>query len=95
MIWWGYEHGVAAHGSHVSSGKAAVQLTGSDAAVDREQFSCRPVGAVRADLSEGDLAKIVAKTDGYSGSDMAHLVREVSAGLGDQCRWQVSGRAGH
>ena len=33
--------------------------------------------AVRAELSDGDLAKIVAKTDGYSGSDMAHLVREV------------------
>lgn len=35
-----------------------------------------PSAGVRADLPEADVAKIVAKTDGYSGSDMRNLIQE-------------------
>ena len=39
-----------------------------------------PGGAVAATLSESDLDKIVAKTDGYSGSDMKNLIQEACQG---------------
>jgi fidgetin-like protein 1 len=49
----------------------------------REQLVQRQVGAgraVRADLSAADLAKLVAKTEGYSGSDMKNLIQEACQG---------------
>lgn len=39
-----------------------------------------PDGAVAATLSEGDLDKIVSKTEGYSGSDMKNLIQEACQG---------------
>lgn len=35
---------------------------------------------IAAQLSEADLAKIVAKTEGYSGSDMRNLIQEACQG---------------
>ena len=73
----GAEYGCAVQVSALADGKGS---SGDDAAVMHAPLLSRSTwsaGAVRAALSEGDLAKIVAKTDGYSGSDMAHLVREV------------------
>lgn len=48
----------------------------------RRQLIDRQVGgdAVRADLSEVDIAKIVEKTAGYSGSDMKNLIQEACQG---------------
>ena len=37
-----------------------------------------PGCGVRADLPDADLAKIVARTAGYSGSDMRNLIQEAS-----------------
>ena len=37
-------------------------------------------GGVKANLSEADLAKLVVKTDGYSGSDMKNLIQEACQG---------------
>lgn len=45
----------------------------------REQMILRqlgPAGTVPSDLSAADLAKVVAKTAGYSGSDMRNLIQE-------------------
>lgn len=39
-----------------------------------------PGGPVRAALSEADLEKVVAKTEGYSGSDMKNLIQEACQG---------------
>jgi SpoVK/Ycf46/Vps4 family AAA+-type ATPase len=39
-----------------------------------------PGGPVRAQLSDADVAKIVHKTAGYSGSDMKNLVQEACQG---------------
>ncbi|KAK9817994.1 hypothetical protein WJX72_005483 [[Myrmecia] bisecta] len=39
-----------------------------------------PGAGVKADLSESDLLKIVAKTAGYSGSDMRNLIQEACQG---------------
>ncbi|KAK9842695.1 hypothetical protein WJX74_000817 [Apatococcus lobatus] len=37
-------------------------------------------GAVKASMSEADIAKLVVKTDGYSGSDMKNLIQEACQG---------------
>ena len=52
-------------------------ITGQSTSTGNQLVPCWLAAAVRVELSEGDLAKIVAKTDGYSGSDMTHLMREV------------------
>ena len=39
-----------------------------------------PKGGVRANLSSADLAKILEKTKGYSGSDMKNLIQEACQG---------------
>ena len=47
----------------------------------RESMLRRQLGpgcGVRADLPDADLAKIVAHTAGYSGSDMRNLIQEAS-----------------
>ena len=47
----------------------------------RESMLRRQLGdkrGVRANLPETDIAKIVAKTKGYSGSDMRNLIQEAS-----------------
>ena len=48
-------------------------------AAARESLLQRQLGpscGVRASLSDADMAKIVAKTAGYSGSDMRNLIQE-------------------
>lgn len=45
--------------------------------------ACRTVHQlrdVRSALSEQDMAKVVAKTQGYSGSDMRNLIQEACQG---------------
>ena len=47
----------------------------------RESMLLRQLGtncSVRADLPQSDIAKIVARTKGYSGSDMRNLIQEAS-----------------
>ena len=39
-----------------------------------------PSSGIAAELSEADLAKIVARTNGYSGSDMRNLIQEACQG---------------
>ncbi|KAF6255419.1 fidgetin-like protein 1-like protein [Scenedesmus sp. NREL 46B-D3] len=49
----------------------------------RRQLVVRQLGPdakVAADLSDADLDKVVAKTDGYSGSDMRNLIQEACQG---------------
>ena len=47
----------------------------------RESMLRRQLGpgcGIRADLPDDDIAKIVTRTDGYSGSDMRNLIQEAS-----------------
>ena len=49
----------------------------------RRQMVLRQLGpgaSVAADLSDADLSKVVAKTAGYSGSDMRNLIQEACQG---------------
>lgn len=45
----------------------------------------RPDSGVRAELPDADIAKIVARTAGYSGSDMRNLIQEA-------CQVRISAR---
>lgn len=54
----------------------------------RESMLRRQLGpgcGVRADLPDAGLAKIVARTAGYSGSDMRNLIQEASQVTGFYC----------
>eukprot|EP00879_Flechtneria_rotunda_P031822 GHRR01034818.1.p1 GENE.GHRR01034818.1~~GHRR01034818.1.p1 ORF type:complete len:137 (+),score=40.57 GHRR01034818.1:282-692(+) len=46
----------------------------------RRKMVLRELGKVTSDLSPADLDKVMAKTDGYSGSDMRNLIQEACQG---------------
>lgn len=49
-------------------------------AAARQQMILRQMRDVRSALSDQDMNKVVAKTEGYSGSDMRNLIQEACQG---------------
>ncbi|KAL4434129.1 hypothetical protein ABPG75_000570 [Micractinium tetrahymenae] len=57
-----------------------IPLPCADARRDLILRQLGPGGPIRAELSEDDLRKVVARTEGYSGSDMKMLIQEACQG---------------
>lgn len=57
-----------------------IPLPDSDARREMVLRQLGPEGSISASLSDADVEKIVAKTDGYSGSDMKNLIQEACQG---------------
>ena len=50
------------------------------ACLDRYVGNVGSGSGIAAELSDADVAKVVAKTEGYSGSDMRNLIQEACQG---------------